>query len=378
MAQGQNVGQIVTTGEVLSGNSSTATLNTGATFTGTGIDVLAYASVVVAVKTDQDGTLYIEFSPDNTNWDSSLTFSVTANLNEVHRITITRQYFRVRFTNTSASNQTSFRLSSIAGAQTALTSSANSLVQSDADASLTRPLDFNFLVGEGLFQNRAITIKDGLNADIDTATVPEDITNEGGVYAGFPTGAVEVGQIVVAGADTGTVFFSYLASSTSTDYVFTSVAVAGAGNYTTGVNIYRCNFAYFVSASPTAFNAGNITIRHTTTTTNIFCVIEAGFGQSFCSAYTVPFGSSIYLDRITGNLRGSTTGSLDGYFWYRSLGESPRLRFPFELQYGGLYFDDVDYLVKIPQQVDIVPRITVSSANNLSAKISYRFLKAKG
>jgi hypothetical protein len=76
-------------------------------------------------------------------------------------------------------------------------------------------------------------------------------------------------------------------------------------------------------------------------------------------------------------MRGITSGSLDGFFYYKPFGESPRLRFPFELQYGTLYFDDVDYLVKIPERVDLMPRIITSSANNLVAKISYRFIKVK-
>jgi hypothetical protein len=368
-------GNIVISGTVDDNNSSVAPLNNGATFTGTATEVSAYPSVVFAVKTDTTGLAYVDFSPDGTNWDSTLTFKIAANTNEVHRITVTRKYFRIRVFNNSGSNQTYLRLQSMLGSQQSLTSPLNGTIQADADATLVRPLDFNLMVGEGLYQNRTNFIKDGLNSDIDAASTPEDVTNEGGVYAGFPTGTPEIGQIVVAGADTGTVFFFYLESATSTDYTFGSVAVAGAGNYSTGVTIYRCNFAYFVSTNPTSFNVGNITIRHTTTTANVFCVIEAGFGQSFCAAYTVPFGSAIYLDRISGGLRGTNSGSLDGYFWYRAFGESPRLRFPFELQYGGLYFDDVDYLIKIPQQVDIIPRIVASSANNLTAKLSYRFIK---
>jgi hypothetical protein len=357
-------------------NNSITPLLAGATFTGVGEAVWQYPSVVVACKTDQNGTLYIEFSPDNTNWDSSLSFSVSAGTNEVHRIVVTRPYARVRFTNTSASNQTYFRITTLFGSQTALTSSLNSVIQADADAAAVRPLDFNLMVAEGLYQNRNNTIKDGFNIDIDTGSVPEDVTNEGGVYAGFPTGAVEAGQIVVAGADTGTVYYSYLASATSTDYVFGSKAVAGAGTYALGHNIWRCNFAYFVSNSPTTTNVSDITIRNTVTTTNVFCVIPTGYGQSYCAAYTVPFGSAVYIDRITGGLRGSSTGSLDGFFWYRESGGGGfRLRFPFELQYGGIYFDDVDYLIRIPSGVDFIPRIVTASANNLSAKLSYRLIK---
>lgn len=363
-------------GTTISGNSSTTALNAAATYTGTSVDVSQYASVVVAVKTDQAGTLYIEFSPDGTNWDSSLSFSVAASTNEVHRLTVTRKYFRVRFTNTSASNQTYFRLQSMAGAQPALTSALNSVIQADADAATVRPLDFNLMTAEGLYQNRNNTIKDGINFDIDTASVPEDITNEGGVYAGFPASAA-ASEIVVAGADTGTVYYSYMATDTDTDYTFGSKAVTGAGTYSLGHNIWRCNFAYFVKNSTTLLNVGDITIRQTADPTVVFCVIPAGYSQSYCAAYTVPYNSSVYIDRVSGNLRGSATGSLDGVFWYRPYGESPRYRFPYELQYGTLYFDDVDYLIKIPARTDIIPRILTSSANNMTAKISYRLIKVK-
>jgi hypothetical protein len=380
MAQGFSAnGNIVISGTVDSNNSSNSILGSSATFTGVGTDVVSYPSVVVACLTDRDGTLFVDFSTDNINWDSTLTFLVTANVNEVHRLTVTRKYYRVRFTNTSVSTQGFFRLQSLLGSQQSLTSSLNSVVQQDADSLLVRPLDFNLMVGEGLYQNRNITIKDGLNEDIDTLSVPEDITNEGGIYAGFPVGVIEEGQIVVAGADTGTVFYSYLESETSTDYVFATRAIAGAGNYDLGHNIWRCNFAYFVaSGSSTAFNVGNITIRHKTTTTNVFCVIGAGFSQTYCSAYTVPLGSTIFIDRFTGSMRGSNSGSMDGYFWYRGFNESPRLRFPFELQFGTLYFDDIDYLIRVPERVDIIPRINTSSANNLQAKFSYRILKVRG
>lgn len=358
-------------------NSSDVTLASAATFTGTSSDVSRFNSVIVSIKTDFEGTLYMEFSSDGTNWDSSLSFSVAAATNEVHRLTVSKKYYRTRFTNTSASTQTYFRLQTMFGSFQSLTTGLNSTVQRDADALLVRPMDFNLMLSEGLYQNTIVTTKDGFNEDIDIASVPEDIINGGGTYSGFPTGAVEAAELVVAGADTGTVYYSYLESATSTDYIFASKAVAGAATYALGHNIWRCNFAYFVSSSPTGFNAGNMTIRNNPTTTNVFCIIPTGYSQSYCSAYTVPYGSSIYIDRITGSLRGSTTGSLDGFFWYRPYGESPRYRFPFELQYGSLYFDDVDYLVKIPERTDICPRILTASVDNLQAKINYRVVKIK-
>lgn len=359
-------------------NSTSAALGAGATFTGRWEDCSFFPSIVVALKTDQNGTLYIDFSDDYNNVDSTLSFTITASLNEVHKITVSRTWFRIRVTNDSITPQTYLRASVILGDHGNLTSPLNGIIQRDADTLPVRPLDFNLMVAEGLYQNTQNTIKDGINPDIRSGSVPEDVHYGGGLYPGFPRGTVEAAEMVVAGADTGTVYYSYLESETSTDYVFGTKAITGAATYALGHNIWRCNFAYFVSSSATAFNAGDITIRNTPTTANIFVVIPTGYSQSYTAAYTVPFGSAIYIDRITAVVRGATSSSLDGFFWYRAYNESPRLRFPFEVQFGQLYFDDIDYLVRIPERVDIIPRVTGStSANASEIEVSYRFLKIK-
>jgi len=72
-------------------NSYFLPLANGQTFTGVADDVYAYSPVGVAVKTDKSGVLYMEFSPDNINWDSSLSFQVASNSNEVHRLSVTRR-----------------------------------------------------------------------------------------------------------------------------------------------------------------------------------------------------------------------------------------------------------------------------------------------
>lgn len=358
-------------------NSTVTPLAAAGEYTGSPVECFAFGSIVVALKTDQDGTLYIEFSPDGRNWDSSLPFPVTAGTPEVHRLSVTRPYARVRYSNTSSSPQTYLRLTTMFGMQPLLTSPLNSVVQQDADTIITRPLDFNLMVAQSLYQNHQNTIKDGINTDISTATVPEDMWSVGGAYTGFPTGAVEAAEIVVAGADTGTVYYSYLASNTSTDYAFASKAITGAASYALGHNIWRCNFAYFVASDGASFNVGLITIRNTVTTANVFVQIPIGYSQSYTSAYTVPYGSAVYLDRVSGSLHGTATATENGFFWYRPYGESPRLRFPFTLQQGSLYFDDVDYLVRIPERTDFVPRITFCSSNNVSSSISYRIIKVK-
>lgn len=365
-------------GVFVTSNRSTTPLDAGQTYTGSWVECIDFPSVAVACLADQNGTVSVEFSNDASTVQSSLSTTVTASTNEVHRYTVTRRYVRVKLTNTSASNQTSLDLSLILGYQDTLTSSINSIMQSDADGIVTRPLDFNLMVAEGLYQNRVNTIKDGFNNTVTSANVPQDLWTNGGVYTGFPTGAVENGEIVVAGADTGTVYYSYLATETSTDYVIASKAVTGAGTYALGHTVWRCNFMYYVRTDKTLFNVSLITLRNTVTTANVFCQIPVGYSQSYNCAYTVPYGSAIYLDRVTGSVRGGTSASMDGHFWYRAYGDSPRLRFPFNLQFGTLYFDDIDYLIRIPELTDIMPRIVYSTqANSAEAEVSYRFVKVK-
>lgn len=141
---------------VLDDNSSSSILTNSSTFTGDGVQLAGdnwlditwpwsrpTHSVIVAVKTDQDGVLYMEQSPDGTNWDSSLSYNVKAGINSVHRLTVTRKYYRTRFTNSSGSDQTYFRLQTLVGDSVGLTSPANLSIATDGDALSTRPSSNN-------------------------------------------------------------------------------------------------------------------------------------------------------------------------------------------------------------------------------------------
>lgn len=379
-----NVGKISSIGaqdfpQIDAGNSTSIALTASSTFTGSSTKKNGNGLMLV-VQSSHECTAWIEFSLNNVDWSQTppAGYKIKAGVNEIHTLQKGDRFYRLKITNTSGVNMTYLRAQVfIYGVATPLTSPINTTIQGDADAQIVRPLDFNIMVAEGLYENRMTTLKDGYNPDVDSTALPEDIISQGGVYAGFPVALPpEDGEIVVVGADTGIVLYAYLASKDDTDYTFGTKAVAGAGTYSLGHPVWRSNFMYFISNNPLTTNVDVIRLRNTVTTSNIFCEIPAGVGQSYCSAYTVPKNSSIYIDRITGTVRGSNTGSMDGFFYYRdSINGGYRLRFPFELQFGALYFDDVDYTIKVPQGVDLVPRITFSSANNLVPKISYRIVK---
>lgn len=68
--------------------------------------------VMTSLKSDTAGTLYYDFSNDNSNWDTFPVtgFTVTANVHEFHTAIKGIRYFRTRFENGSSSATTSFRV----------------------------------------------------------------------------------------------------------------------------------------------------------------------------------------------------------------------------------------------------------------------------
>lgn len=161
--------------------------------------------------------------------------------------------------------------------------------------------------------------KFGRNADIDTNTDPEDVWMTGGIYSGFNTQTETVEVFSSSAADTSagtgarTVTISGLASATATEYTTETITLNGVGAVASVGSWYRVNRAWVATAGSGAVNAGNITVRHTTTTTNVFATIAIAHGQTEVCAWTVPYGATMYITGwgashvISGGGNGSAT-----------------------------------------------------------------------
>lgn len=166
-------------------NTTTTILTAGTTFTGTG-ELNDWEDVMVQIDTDQNGTFYCEFSPDGTNWDTSLSFIYdTTRINPPHKFIKGYRYWRARFTNTSASDQTYLRLYTYFGQFDALTSPINGTVAENFDAINVRPTDYHYEVAMGKRQGRTTWNKFGYNDDIDTGT--EVVASFGGLFTKMST-----------------------------------------------------------------------------------------------------------------------------------------------------------------------------------------------
>ena len=92
-------------------NSSVANLAAGATFTGPSTADLNYSAIQYSFKSDQNCTVYIEQSPDGTNWDISDPFDYhTGGNGAANTAQLVSSFYRFRVTNVGFATTTFLRL----------------------------------------------------------------------------------------------------------------------------------------------------------------------------------------------------------------------------------------------------------------------------
>lgn len=363
-------------------NSSATPLSGAATYTGTWEDVSGYDSTSVSLLCDSDCVLKMQFSPDGTNIDSTVSFSVTSGSNEFHRLTNLRKYMRIVIENGSSA-QSYMRLQTIKGEKQLITSTLNSIIQQDSDAVITRSITEEMLIAEGKYQDRYIVNKFGINTDIDTGTLPEDIWDGGGAYTGFPTGSAETLAIVSSSTNdtnssgTGARTLRIFGLDSNKELQQEDVNLNGTTTVNSSNSYTRVYRAYVLTAGSSTTNEGEITINHSTTTANVFTVILTGTGQSQISAYTIPAGYTGYLKRYSASMFDNTTNRAEMAIWMRPESSAVRLINAFVISdanditrepYGGIKFDE---------KTDIVFRCTSVDNSNAQITVTYDILVVK-
>ena len=219
----------------------------------------------------------------------------------------------------------------------------------------------------GRISNAYAVEKFGRNLDVDTATVPEDVWNGGGVYTGFQVGGAVASQVLSSSAsDTGTVYIRGLRTPTSTEYETASYTLTGTTPVSVG-SWWRANSGWYDSGDNTTFNIGTITVRQTATPANIYIAMPIGQSQTTIGCWTVPFGSVALLEQLSVEVsRASASATVQGALWTRQVNESPRYQFQFVRSNSGgndAFIPKTPIL--FPAQMDISVQITSSSANNI-------------
>lgn len=315
--------------EPSAGNTSTATLTNGSTFTGTG-EQNNFNDVMVVVKSDQNGVLYCEFSPDGTNWDTSLSFQYkTDRINPPHIFEKGGRYFRTRFTNDSGTDQTVFRLNTYYGnTMSALTAPINGTLSDNYDATVVRPTDYKYEVAMSKRQGRSTVNKWGFNLDVDT-TAEEIIAPWGGTFdpttnimSTAQTFTIAYNNTTDGSGTTGAtqLLITYLDANND---IQDGVHVLGnTGSDTTSFTGFGINRIVVIATGGLAANVNDITLTATTDGTTQG-QIPADKGVTQQCIYHTPINHKLLLDWLRGNVLkisgggGNPTVTVIGYSWSR-------------------------------------------------------------
>ena len=234
-------------------------------------------------------------------------------------------------------------------------------------------------VAGGLVDGYQTVNKSGRNLDIDTATVPEDLWGNGGLYTGFPVNDSEPLEVLSSSASdaaAGTGLRTVVVTGLNGDWeqVSETVTLNGTTPVQT-VNTYRrAHTMRGATAGSGGFNVGTITVRHATTEANIFLIMQVGTNQTNCSGFTVPAGFTGYLMSVFGALRGSVNGTADCVLAIRGFGGVYRYRRPFTISSNYNHNEPLALPIAIAEKTDIVVRCTAASANNLEVSGGYDML----
>lgn len=355
-------------------NSTKTALGSSETFTGTYENALGFTTVVVSCKSDAEGTLFIDFSTDGINTDSTLTYSVTADVNEIHRLVIGKKYYRVRYTNGTTA-QSFLRLQALLGNHSPLNSSLNSTIQQDADAQITRSITEELSIAEGKYSGISIVNKFGFNSDVDSATVPEDVWEGGGTYTGWATAAELVQVFSASTSDTaagvGARTLRIIGLDANYDVQSETITLNGTTPVSSTQTFIRIHTASVLTAGTAEVNQGIITVRQATTTANVFLSLIAGRNQSNAAVYTVPAGYTAYMRNIHAAASPTNTASVQGQIWTRSFGGAFRSRRPFFISNAFRLYDTVYGGLVFTEKSDITIRIISCSANNVAVNAGF-------
>jgi len=368
--------------QLSSSNSTTTALAGNGTFNNGSTDgwqdVSAFTSVVVACKADQDGSLYMEFSNTGSgSADSTLTFNITANTNEVHRLTITRQYYRTRYLNGSVA-QSSFEITTLIGNHTFISAPLNLPLQQDADSIPVRSIDSEIDIAEGKRTGYSIVNKFGENTAVSTI---EDVWDGGGVYTGFPTGSAELVTVVSSDAGDDSDFKVTIYGLDANGDLQNEEITLNGTSLVDSANTYTRVFRGVITQSGSSnaeFTAGTISCAHKTTTANIFFVMPAGVNQTRVACYTIPSGYTGYLrsfDVEMSKAGGATTAT--GGLWVRNNGKPPRIINNFTISASGPYSPKIFGGLIMTELTDIAVRILTVSSGSISVTSNFDIILVK-
>lgn len=227
--------------------------------------------------------------------------------------------------------------------------------------------------------------KFGVVTDVDTASVPEDVWDMGGIYP-FPAAAAAttvVSDSAEDGAGTLTGALSVVVHGLDSEFMLLSeiVTMNGTGVVSLNNDYYRVFRPRVLTAGSNETNVGNIDVKHGAT---ILGRIMAGNGTSLMAIYTIPAGfqwshlKKMYLD--LGRSGGGAAITMDAKLEIRPPGGAWYVQHPLRLVSTispDWQYEYVDPGVPLEQGTDLRWRITSVSANNTIVQAGFSIAEVR-
>jgi len=342
-------------GIVSTDNSTAIALSPTSSWTGSFEDVSAFPSVVFSLIFDTSGSLLIDFSTDAVNLDRTSVFNFTSSIDELHRLSVTHKYYRARIFNAATSSQSYLRFQTLLGSQTALSNPANKNIQHDTDATFVRSLESEIDIAAGKYEGYSIINVVGRNPDVDAAA---DIWELGGVYSGFPTGSAEKIQIFSSdqldnATGSGARTYKVFGLDSEYDRIEEVLTLNGTIPVTSSQLFTRVYQGQCLTAGSSNTNVGILTVRHNTTTTNVFSNVIAGTGQDAQLTYTIPAGHTGYLREFHFSMLDNTSNNAVIALWVREFEMAERLMRYSSINNASQLKESIYGGIKLPEKTDI-------------------------
>lgn len=300
---------------VSTGNSSTASINAGATFTGAGEDVSQISSASIMFFANQNATLTVAQSLDGVSWDISDSFTVPASSGRSFVVTAVGQFLRVSVTNTSGSTATIVRL------QTIYSTTPQELIRSTGQQASSGSMP-------------VVLASDQSAIPVNTLSLPlPPVESTGAAFGSITTGATTT--VVLRKAtyteQSSNAQRSVVSSSASDSAAGTGIrsvkivyyTSAGVGpfeeiitlNGITAVNTVASNICFIDSITAVTVGsggvaAGNITVRSTAGGGGVAIKqLSLGDTQSLDAVLYVPVGKTAFITGLRVGHNGTTVGS---------------------------------------------------------------------
>ena len=206
----------------------------------------------------------------------------------------------------------------------------------------------------------------GLNPDIDTGTVPQDIWNGGGLYP-WMTAATTLQLVSTSASDIadGVGARNVIVSGLDANYasIQETVTLNGLTPVTLVNQFLRVNSMIVMSAGNAEGNVGTLNLTRVSGG-NLQCRIDPMDGISRQAVYTVPAGNTLQItDMFFSSNKAATIPVITVAVWTRTATGVARM--PLEIGvYGTPYRHSGIPGIIVPEKMDFSLRCTYTSVNN--------------